>query len=752
MRTIPSAVQTLLKSRSMIGANKPTYEATVEGLSGSHDLPETWAWFIQGIGAVRKNISNWIATNDGKYMCCWFDGATTQLQTGFSSDADFLNTNYAIENVVTTSTVTVATVYRNQCSLFKRNDEKVLLMVVDVGASASAKCYISNTGNGNDWVLYSTVYTTANGSKSIFGIYASIPVVTSTGRIVYSLHCGQYAGGYTFSVASVAYSDDNGLTWTIKYLSSISGTEAVGQICILADNTMFFSYMHGGGSTRVYKSTDNGSNWTVAVTFGSNFSDALRNNVYGLSFYYDVVTNKVYAICQLDFNGCGIYVLENANSTDFINASKWKFIYDINENNISCGRIYIINNALVFNNTSANSIIGLKAKSVSLPIKSISISRNKNTAGQLTLMVDNKNGEWAPDGLVHLNVLWPNKQIGLWQGYGAELVKTFTGTIDSVSLSTFPQELTLNLRDHLKYALDQIITSGSSHVLTYTAQTIEAIVTDLVSKASMTAGTIHTTGITIATKTFSWCTYADAIQELAELAGGWEYGCDEDGLFYFRKDSNVSPLAKGWILTFASGAAQTLYYPIITDSERIYSGATVYDKDTDYTIDYDTGAITSITIADGSVTMDYAYISYAFAEGEDIISLGYTLDDEAAYYKVAVYGQASAGHVVFASADFASRTYYNVLPQKFMKIDAGESAQTVPECQALADQAIRLMESRIRICTFAAVAVPWLQCGDFIRVTETSTTISEIYRITDLSTSMDDSGYTMQITCFHHSA
>jgi len=746
MREIPIEVAALLKSRSMIGTNKPTHEVTVDGLSGSYDLPETWVWFIQGIEAVKKNISNWIATNDGKYMCCWFDSATKQLQTGFSSDADFLNTNYAIENVVTTSTVTVATVYENQCSLFKRNDGKVLLMVVDVGASASAKCYISNTGNGNDWVLYSTVYTTADGSKSILGIYASIPVVTSTGRIVYSLHCGKYQSGYIFSVASVAYSDDNGLTWTIKYLSNISGTEAVGQICILADNTMFFSYIYGGGKTFVYKSTDNGSNWTEVVAFSSNFSDALRYEVYGLSFYYDDLTNSVYAICQGTYNGCGIYVLENANSTDFINASKWKFIYNINENNNICGRIYIINNALVFNNTSADSILGLKAKSVSLPIKSISISRNKNMAGSLNLAVDNKNGEWSPDNTENQNVLFPNTEIVVKQGYGEELTNTFTGMIDRIEMSTFPQELKLSVRDKLKLALDQTI---APQVITYTSQTVEDIFADLAGKAGMTAGTIETTGLTLAEKTFSWETYADCFSWLADLVG-FEFGCDEDGKVYFKKDA--IPQATDWILTFTDGTAQA-YFPIVENSDVLKSsdGETTYVKDTDYTIDYDTGELTSITIADGETKLTYVFAVYSFKEGEDIISLGYTIDDNDIYSKVIVYGKDSNDEVISAYKDYVSKDYYNVLSQKIMKIDVSE-ASTVEQLQAIADRAEMLMRSRVRTVRFAAVAVPWLQVGDLIQVVESSTTISELYRVTDLSTNMDSDGYTMQITCYHHSA
>lgn len=336
-----------------------------------------------------------------------------------------------------------------------------------------------------------------------------------------------------------------------------------------------------------------------------------------------------------------------------------------------------------------------------LPVKSINISREKNMAASLSMTIENKNGDWAPDGTVHAEVLWPNEAITVYLGYGTNIVKVFTGYIDSISLSTFPQELTVTARDSLKYALDQIvsvaITGGTSHNLTYTNQTIEYIVGDLITKAGMTAGTVDSTGITLAEKTFSWCTYMDALQELADVAGGYEYGATEEGVIYFRKDK----------------------------------------------------------IADTPTT------SYVFKEGEDILSLGYDLDDNAVYYKVAVYGKSpdtldvdgnvtEEGHVVFADALFSSRVYYGILEQKIMKIDAQE-ATTVAQCQAIADEAVRLMASRVRICSFEAVAVPWLQCGDYIQVIETSTTISELYRITNLSFDYSDSGATMSITCYHHS-
>lgn len=336
--------------------------------------------------------------------------------------------------------------------------------------------------------------------------------------------------------------------------------------------------------------------------------------------------------------------------------------------------------------SSTTKIYAIWGEGVSLNLspKSINISRNKNMAGSLNLAIDNKNGEWSPDNTIHQNVLFPNSEITVKQGYGSNLIQTFTGLIDRIEMTTFPQELKLSVRDKLKLALDQTISGIGTHTLTYDNQSVEAIFKDLCTKSGLATGTIEATGLNI-TKTFSWETYADCFSFLADLVG-FEYGADETGVIYFRKDTTP----------------------------------------------------TEPTIA------------YEFKEGEDIISLGYTIDDNDLYSKVVVYGKDENDNVLFAQKEYVSKDYYKVLQQKFMKIDVSE-ASTVEQLQAIADRAEMLMRSRVREVSFAAIAVPWLQVGDIVKVIESSTTISELYRITDLSTNMDSSGYTMQITGYHHS-
>jgi hypothetical protein len=110
------------------------------------------------------------------------------------------------------------------------------------------------------------------------------------------------------------------------------------------------------------------------------------------------------------------------------------------------------------------------------------------------------------------------------------------------------------------------------------------------------------------------------------------------------------------------------------------------------------------------------------------------------------------GKDVVATANYISAAYYNIPADKILWLQAGE-ATTLAACQAIANKAEYQMRCRDRICEFACIGNPYLQIGDIIQVTETTTTISELYRITDIqSTQSPDGGYIMQITCYHYAA
>jgi hypothetical protein len=721
----------------MIGANKPSWEVTVEGLASGITINSSRA--IQGIDSTTKYVSNWVAKTSGGYICTWMDATSKSLRIGHSQDLEFTSQDHAIESVTESPAITTDWVSPKQTALCRRNG-KLLLFLSQVASAAWVKCYISNNGNGDDWVYLSTVHsvTTTNADG---GTYILTPFVTSTGRILLPFYNKSPSNSY-FSQWLMCASDDIGATWSIKISQNpITTPGRVDQPC--EKNGVL--YCLGKFSSVILKSIDNGDTWTEVADFNSGFSDVPTSDLQGISFYYDEITNITYALCLATQNNAGIYTL--SNFADFEDKTKWVKAVALGDNT-GYGEVYKIGNQIVFQGN--NFIISSSYMTIAIPVKSISINRNKNMAGSLAVTVDNKNGEWSPDGVKHPKALWPNTQIAVKQGYGVNLIQTFSGLMDNINLSTFPAEIKLGIRDKLKLALDQTITSGTSHVIIYIAQTIEAIFTDLCSKAGLIVGTVEATGLTLAEKSFSWESYGDCFSWLADLVG-FEFVCDELGVVHFRKETNTQPASDDEAVIITSGAGQLEHYPIVQYSEVLTDGvSTIYVRDTDYTIDYETGEITSITIADGTIYADYVYAAYVFKEGEDIVSLGYTIDDNDLYYEVVVYGKAEDDTVISAIAAYASRDYYNILPQKIMKIDASD-ATTVEQCQAIANRAAELMSSKARIVSFAAIAVPWLQVGDVIRVIESSTTISELYRITDLSTTQDSNGYLMQITCYHHS-
>jgi len=747
MRQIPTEVLTLLKSRSMIGANKPSNKVTVEGLvSGEYKWNETTVWHRPSTTYAGNNLSVAKKINGKLIVCNIYNNIIYEGEC--DSVADLVSADNSASGWKSAGITTYGTVYATVYNLGADLYMTVCQFGVTDTYPTKTEIYKSPSGNGGDWILYSTVASVMNGSWGMSGGFsgAGVPVILSTGRWVMNcLDVGTYNGPHFLACTS----DDGGINWIFHkptfwpydYYASVNK-----KIYVSPSGNLYSTMSDYYGNSELYiaRSTDAGVTWATYGWFdGSIFTAGFETPNFSL------IDNKKNGFYVFAFCGSVNKVWEFANPDADINAyTEIATLPSFDAGAVSyC--VTEINNSLIF--MRSNYVLGIEAINAILPTKSIGINRNKNMAGSLNLSLDNKNGEWSPDNTVHQNVLFPNSEITVKQGYGTNLIQTFKGLIDRIEMSTFPQELKLSVRDKLKLALDQTITftDGVTHVILFQNQTVEAIFTTLCGYAGLTTGTIEATGLTLAEKTFSWESYADCFSWLADLVG-FEYGANEEGSIYFKKDA--IPQATDWILTFTSGTAQA-YAPIVESSEALKTsdGLTTYVKDTDYTIDYETGVITSITIPDGQTLMSYVFAAYTFKEGVDIVSLGYSIDDNDLYASVVVYGKDPNDAVISASKDYVSKDYYKVLPQKILKIDASD-ADTVEKCQTIADRAEMLMRSRVREVSFASIAVPWLQVGDLIKVVESSTTISEIYRITDLSTTQDTNGYTMQLTCYHHSA
>lgn len=184
-----------------------------------------------------------------------------------------------------------------------------------------------------------------------------------------------------------------------------------------------------------------------------------------------------------------------------------------------------------------------------LPVKSIQISRAADMASSLRLLLDNTNGQFVPDQLGEWeHVLWPNRLVIVRQGYGEQLTRTFTGHVDQVDMTSWPQELRLDCGDLYKRATDQLITTpDGNHVVQFEGEISNAVAT-LANWAGYSDIAVEPTGLSI-TKQFSYETFADAFGFYADIAG-FEVFCDENGVFRFRPDTMPDPTP---VYTFEEG-------------------------------------------------------------------------------------------------------------------------------------------------------------------------------------------------------
>lgn len=701
MREMTTEMATLLKSKTMVGDNKPTAEVVVGG--GGYSFPATIesAW-VRPSTTYTKNSLSLANKANGKIIVCNMVGNTVyeaeadtveDLTTGDNGATNWQSTG------ISGNGTSWATVWNLNNELYMTFSDK------GVAGTSPAKqvIYKSPSGNGGDWTLYSTIQSLSwdvpyDDSYSADSNFTGIPIKLDNGDWVmnngwFKIHASNYLGQPIYIMKST----DNGLTWSNIFLYDDytypgAGYYDITKKLVYMNNSDIYAgwvyYRLGNLYYVIDKSTDEGSTWTQV--YKGNLRDEFPSYVYDRFdlFSLDGVNLMFVAMEGLSSNNdASIYSLDNLS--DFSQNSLLlelpnTALLSSSDDNMTTSMIddvYII--------SAEHTILGIGLNNNKLQPISIQISRTKGMAGQLTVELDNKDAVLAPDGTTNPQLLWPNKEIVVKQGYGSELLTTFTGLIDSISMSrdSSVASVSVSARDKMKALLDHYVRDSSfNYTITYENMSVEAIWQDLITKAGLTSGTVESTGILLTEKTFSWETYADAISWLDEISG-FETYCDEDGILHFVWDGRPESVET----------------------------------------------------------------SYTFTEGEDLITLGYEIDDKDLYYTVAVYGKAADDSVVYYAAQLPQAEYWNIPSGKVMRIDAPD-ADTEAKCQTIADKAIYLMQTRARRVTFETIGIPHLQRGDFIQVTESSTTISEIYRITDIQTTQSNGSYTMTLSCYYHAA
>lgn len=312
----------------------------VETVEGSRDFTNLTN-VPQGYINTKRYVSNWIQKTDGGYMACWFDQTTKTLMTGFCATKAFLTSAYAIGSIAETTSISVTSIFYSQTSLFKRSDGKILLFVLDnTMYTSTTDCYISASGNGDDWAYLSNIhyieslvgneiYDEADGGIGEQALI-NIPTQTQTGRLTLPFKNGGivFEGYGLYDILYQAYSDDDGVSWTNTVLYGGMYGANVSPNCQLPNGDMFCCNGRIQGYLYVYKSVDNGASWaSTGVDWSEDFSDALFDNVWSLSFYYDPITESAYAFTGLQtknqIQSGGIYQLTDVTSANFIDKTKW---------------------------------------------------------------------------------------------------------------------------------------------------------------------------------------------------------------------------------------------------------------------------------------------------------------------------------------------------------------------------------------------------------------------------------------------
>lgn len=702
MRPISEATLAILKSQNLTGQDKFNYDLKLEGYQGGYGDIES--------SVLKSNANvNWLdfeITSNGKVLVAYKLNLGIYLLTLSSLDL-LLST----DNVITGGTLfyTLAGSEENQCFALKRlSNGEILFFIADNGSYAnsipmSTKCYASINGLGTDFVLRSTIDTwirlgaTSNYDKN----FVTKPAQLADGSLILSAPKYASYSGYDQSQYSVYKSTDNGITWTLKYNNThryytLSGS-MYGDVTCVGDNVFCTVRVNQFGYIGMFLlSTDKGETWTMYAQAFSNFPSNSDYNKYAV-ITYNPYENKLYLVIQGEVTLRFMDIYQSIDVPDVITntwintLSNWNKIADYVQGDDEWCRLYALHDGKIILTYAhvSDPIVYIRGYNRTLysalfPAASISISKGRGGANTASIQASNLNGSLNPknpDSPLY-GIIGTNKQVIIKQGYGDDLIETFTGLIDGFEMATWPQTTNISLRDKLKKALDQTVTYGTQHTIHFELQAIENIVGYLCYLAGIETGDIETTGIQVA-KTFSWESYADCFQFLGDLAS-FEWGCDEYGKFYFRRD----------------------YQP------------------------------------------DDMYVAYTFEEGVDISALKYTIKDDDLYYKVAVFGK-SGDTVISYEAPFLDAGAYNIMPQKILKIDATE-ATTMGELQKIAERAIALMQSRTAVVNFTAVAVPWLQVGDFIGVYERSTGAASIYRISSLNLDMDSDSFTMSIDAYYY--
>jgi len=786
MIAIPDAMRTLLKSKVFVGENRPAAEVEITGVpSGKYQWETATDWKTPSTTYKEYGVSVAKKAN-GKLIVC-NSVNNTIYEAECTNVDDLTGMDNSAYGWVSTGLSSLSHAWACVWNL----DGGLYMTFSDAGAPSEAPArqliYKSPSGNGGDWELYSTVQSLSYSPVS--QEYAShalnltgIPVVLDSGRWV--MVAGKWriytVSTYTFFMqnAYIRTSDDNGITWTDRYMLSayVSPNDYYGSVSkniwVSPAGNLYACYVVGiaGAPFKLLKSTDNGTTWTKVWEVNA------YDEFWNVAYYFTVADNKlggfILLVGALNSGTCKAYNFADPDTdctayTLIRDLPDWGSFVTGGDN--SCA--VAIDNKLIY--TRKYAVLGISAETYRLQVKSVDVDMTKGAASQATVVIDNKNGVYSPDKEGEWQeVIWPNTVVTVKLGYGLTQQEVFKGLIDTITMKAGPpQEIEFTCRDYLKLALDQLVRAWwvdhYAYTVEYQGQTAEYIFRDLAIKAGWQDEDVFTgiSGITIESITFTHESYADAFQRLCELCG-FEYYCDESGklYFYYATDRQPAITAAPTVLTGTAYTAIAVIpagHPMSDNSVIVTNsdGTVTYTKDIDYTVRLggSTGnaaicRTAGSTIPSGAtVLVSCVYAAWVFREGEDIFSLDYTISDQDVYDHIIVISQDADGVFCRGDVDGAAADYYNILGGKVLIVEAGDLASSNAQCLSIAERTDAASLTKVRQASFSAVGNPYIQVGDCIQVIESSSTISEIYRVFSLRHIMSATdGFRTELQTYHY--